>query len=1334
MSDSIYAYKGKYWKVIHNFQYTGESVPFTLEPGKYLLICHGAQGGLGAINSINYGGVAMGVLDLKSSTQMYAVVGGNGGSYVDKSTPGVGGFNGGGNGGKSYGNSYVTGAGGGGSSDIRLLPPDSPTKQLTIEKTLPEEYQEVEYLQSTGTQYLDTWITPTANMKAEVKYASNSTGQTSGVFGASFANNTISIVQNNNLLNIELGKTSIGLTDDTEIHVSVLDTKNAKVYHDGVEQSGSFSSDIPNKTLTIFGRRTNETTLYYGKCKIYYTKIWKDDSVIRYYIPCYRKSDNVCGMYDIVTDTFLTNRGTGTFSKGEDIAEATTFQYDITVNSLYSRIIVAGGGGGGTNISSSAGFPNYTGNGGGVVAGYPAMNESGVNHFAYASQSSGYEFGIGMDAPYKSGSNQSAGMEGASGGGGGWYGGYACGSTNLSVSSSNGGGGSGYVLTEDSYKPEGYSVDETFYMTDAFLDGGGAIQPQIIICVQVDMFNIGDKITFPCIGETEHVILPVGKYIVECYGGDGGCRGDTGVSSRGGYAKGTLNLPFSIDTYVNVAGSGIGTGLLDSGDWSMMNRPTLMFNGGGAPGTMGDIKSCAGGGASDVRIGSNSLYARVIVAGGAGGEGAVGKTGGAGGGVKGANQPYTSYGTNEGGGTQTGSPSNSPYNQVDGGFGYGGSGVTISSSGYGGAGGSGWYGGSGTYPNSGSDRMKGGSGGSGYVLTEDSYKPEGYLLGEECYMTDTVLTTGGNTLPVGHTAVTMEVLDCSFILILCHDEDGYKRYDSESNSWVYLSTLITPELFETYGSYTIPTDEGLLNEFEVVIYDKSNNVSNLNLNVIPPRQIISRTISSTMKVDNVFTDIEFDNDVYDTNIGIHRKGVGSDAKITIDVIVDKKQESDENIRLFCVQLYGRGSVSSNHKVIPRPEPVEREGKQYLLTVGTSNTIPVKYRQINKYVSEDVGQLTGTLYSHVSCEHNRLLYIGILVGSTFRLQKLNLLTNALDHIIDIPQSSIGNYYIGDILADDDYLYITNSANGNSSYRSIYRLNLSDHTISSFTSPSGQNFQCYGKMCWFDKRTIVIGHQYGFMLFDTKTTQWAVKTQSSSYGSRDEMSVGKRLLMSHYYTTSTTSPAIYRTDLGTFDQITLPSSAISISCYENGKFYIAQTNYLHIYDEETETIERSVVIPWTNPKTIDIADGVVYATQKGSNTMYIYDTKNDMFRRIILPWTIPNVNAGYVTRPTTFKGYYFIPYITMGIVNYTTAAKYNLGYKFNQYISIYNSNEESKYTYDSRFVSFKDSYMTIHDGIVTVPFEVIDESNHFKSASIDKSQYTKIKSISFDTSST
>lgn len=47
--------------------------------------------------------------------------------------------------------------------------------------------------------------------------------------------------------------------------------------------------------------------------------MYYDDVFVRNFIPCYRKSDNVIGLYDLVNDVFYTNNGTGIFLKGADV-------------------------------------------------------------------------------------------------------------------------------------------------------------------------------------------------------------------------------------------------------------------------------------------------------------------------------------------------------------------------------------------------------------------------------------------------------------------------------------------------------------------------------------------------------------------------------------------------------------------------------------------------------------------------------------------------------------------------------------------------------------------------------------------------------------------------------------------------------------------------------------------------------------------------------------------------------------------------------------------------------------------------------------------------------
>jgi len=243
------------------------------------------------------------------------------------------------------------------------------------------------------------------------------------------------------------------------------------------------------------------------------------------------------------------------------------------------------------------------------------------------------------------------------------------------------------------------------------------------------------------------IYLGPGTYKLEAWGAQGGVTYHTTSNlNRGGYASGVLTLAEETKVWQCPGGKG--------GDGTRVDRIVQGGrNGGGNSGyakTMGDDNS-GGGGGSDVRIGMNTPYHRVIVAGGAGGNGCTNDIGGVGGGIDGLDGTGTNHGPNGLGGTQTeGGASVGKADQPDsfstpGSFGYGGAASQFIAN-YGGAGGGGgWYGGGGG--NNATGGGAGGGGGSGYVLTATSHKPAGYALGSQYHLTDTVLLHGQEVMP-----------------------------------------------------------------------------------------------------------------------------------------------------------------------------------------------------------------------------------------------------------------------------------------------------------------------------------------------------------------------------------------------------------------------------------------------------------------------------------------------------------------------------------------------------------------------------------------------------------
>ena len=232
---------------------------------------------------------------------------------------------------------------------------------------------------------------------------------------------------------------------------------------------------------------------------------------------------------------------------------------------------------------------------------------------------------------------------------------------------------------------------------------------------------------------TTYIAKSNGYYNLEVWGAQGGNYNTTYVGGLGGYSKGIVHLTKGTTLYVCVGGQ----------PQTVTTTKTAVpggFNGGGN-GFNRDYSSTytygqAGGGATDIRIGQNSLYARVIVAGG--GSGSNNRISGyAGGGTSGVTGQSGYAGTQTSAGT-------------GGSFGQGGSASTSGNNyKYGASGGGGGFygGGAGTSYSDSTNYDKYSGGGSGYVYTSTtaSSYPSGCLLNSTYYLTLSSTTQGINT-------------------------------------------------------------------------------------------------------------------------------------------------------------------------------------------------------------------------------------------------------------------------------------------------------------------------------------------------------------------------------------------------------------------------------------------------------------------------------------------------------------------------------------------------------------------------------------------------------------
>lgn len=191
---------------------------------------------------------------------------------------------------------------------------------------IPAEYQAVEYIQATGSQYIDTGLSLPENFEIRIKaQAHNPYVNNDVLIATSMGSNRHSFSHylregGNQTQRYTYGTTYskyIDLPRTLDIQEFVM--KKDKIIADGVEYQVPNSSDTitPTRTIHFFADRDQNR---YGQCKLFYCAIYDGNTLISYLVPCYRKNDDVIGLYDVIRQQFLTNGGSGTFTKGQDVS------------------------------------------------------------------------------------------------------------------------------------------------------------------------------------------------------------------------------------------------------------------------------------------------------------------------------------------------------------------------------------------------------------------------------------------------------------------------------------------------------------------------------------------------------------------------------------------------------------------------------------------------------------------------------------------------------------------------------------------------------------------------------------------------------------------------------------------------------------------------------------------------------------------------------------------------------------------------------------------------------------------------------------------------------
>lgn len=188
-------------------------------------------------------------------------------------------------------------------------------------RALPSGYTQVEYIQSGGTQYIDTGFKANNNTRVVMDAQLTSTAL-AALFGgrtAATSKNYALMVTNSGALRSDYNGSYSQTWSVTLTNRRVIDKNKETTTIDGTSQSYANSAFQCDYNLYLLAMNNAGTIQWQASAKLYSCQIYDNGTLVRDYVPC-KNASGTAGMYDMVNATFYANAGTGTFTVGSSVS------------------------------------------------------------------------------------------------------------------------------------------------------------------------------------------------------------------------------------------------------------------------------------------------------------------------------------------------------------------------------------------------------------------------------------------------------------------------------------------------------------------------------------------------------------------------------------------------------------------------------------------------------------------------------------------------------------------------------------------------------------------------------------------------------------------------------------------------------------------------------------------------------------------------------------------------------------------------------------------------------------------------------------------------------
>ena len=186
-------------------------------------------------------------------------------------------------------------------------------------KVLPAGYTKLQYIQSTGTQYVNTGVKPNQDARVVLNVYASPATTASWLFGARNGNTdrTFGLLSYNSQYRSDYNNSTEEYSTVTPSGKFTVDKdKNVTKFNGTIGVTAKYGAFQCTYPMFLFANNNAGTAAGFGSFKLYVCQLYNNGTLVRDFQPCIDASGAV-GLYDFVGKQFYGNAGTGAFTGSE---------------------------------------------------------------------------------------------------------------------------------------------------------------------------------------------------------------------------------------------------------------------------------------------------------------------------------------------------------------------------------------------------------------------------------------------------------------------------------------------------------------------------------------------------------------------------------------------------------------------------------------------------------------------------------------------------------------------------------------------------------------------------------------------------------------------------------------------------------------------------------------------------------------------------------------------------------------------------------------------------------------------------------------------------------